>query len=162
MFRIRALIDIPDIGVSKGDLGGLVEKEENLCNDPETLCWIGQDAQVFGEGRVECDAQIRDHAKIFGEAAVCDDAVVMEYAQVSGDSLVQNNSCISGCAEIDSAHIMGWSCIEDATVKNGALVDDVDLIGEDVHVSGPIELRSQTDEAVKISGNIFIESPLAT
>ena len=33
LYRIRALIDIPAYGVEAGDLGGFIEKEDNLSHD---------------------------------------------------------------------------------------------------------------------------------
>ena len=45
VYRIRALRDIPEIGVSKGDLGGCVDNEDNLSH--KGLCWVHDDACVF-------------------------------------------------------------------------------------------------------------------
>ena len=33
LYRIESLVDIPSIGVRKGDLGGWVESESNLSQD---------------------------------------------------------------------------------------------------------------------------------
>ena len=54
LYRIRALIDIPRHGVKVGDLGGLIEKEENLSHDGD--CWVYDDARVFGDARVSGNA----------------------------------------------------------------------------------------------------------
>lgn len=48
--RIKALIDISIWGVVKGDLGGWVQKVENL--DQDTNAWVSGDARVFGDARV--------------------------------------------------------------------------------------------------------------
>ena len=51
MYRIRALRDIPRWGGKAGDLGGYVESEENL--DQHGLCWVRDDALVWGNARVQ-------------------------------------------------------------------------------------------------------------
>ena len=48
--RIRALRDIPEANVKAGDLGGYVEKEENLSSNGS--CWVFGEAQVSGEARI--------------------------------------------------------------------------------------------------------------
>ena len=47
--QLRALIDIPEIGVTAGDLGGFIEKESNLSH--EGNCWIFKDAQAYGSAK---------------------------------------------------------------------------------------------------------------
>ena len=49
LFRIKATRDIPVLGVKKGDLGGLVEKESNLSQDGDA--WVYGNARVFGDAR---------------------------------------------------------------------------------------------------------------
>ena len=65
LFRIKSLIDFGD--VKRGEVGGFVEKEENLSQDG--------DAWVYGNARV-CD-----NALVCGSAWVCVDA---DYACVKG------------------------------------------------------------------------------
>ena len=69
LFRIKALIEFGN--VKAGDLGGYIEKEENLSH-------MG-DAWVSGDARISGDAQV------FGDAWVFGDARVFGYARVSGD-----------------------------------------------------------------------------
>lgn len=73
LHRIRALIDIPAIGVSVGDLGGYVESEKNLSHDGGA--WVEDDARVYGHGRVYGNAHVSNawvggNACVFGEACV--------------------------------------------------------------------------------------------
>lgn len=49
--RVRALRAFEN--VKKGDLGGYVEKEENL--DQSGAAWVSGDAQVFGNAQVSGD-----------------------------------------------------------------------------------------------------------
>ena len=62
LHRIEALVDIQRFGVKAGDLGGYIEREENLSHDGNA--WIGGDAQVYGDAWVCGDAQIRRNGKI--------------------------------------------------------------------------------------------------
>ena len=59
-----------------GDLGGYIEKENNLSGD----AWVSGNAQVSGDARV------------FGDAQVSGDAWVYGNAQVSGDARVSNDN----------------------------------------------------------------------
>ncbi|MGH9422571.1 MAG: hypothetical protein ACRD3J_21520, partial [Thermoanaerobaculia bacterium] len=54
LYRIRALRDFGR--VKAGDLGGFVASERNLSH--LGACWIGDEAQVFGEATVSDDAQV--------------------------------------------------------------------------------------------------------
>lgn len=65
LFRIKALIEFGD--VKEGELGGFIEKEENLSHEGN--------AWVFG------NAKVCENAKVYGDAWVCGDA---DYATVKG------------------------------------------------------------------------------
>ena len=52
LFRIRALIDFGNVKV--GDLGGFVEKEDNLSMSGNA--WVYGDARVYGNAEVSGDA----------------------------------------------------------------------------------------------------------
>ena len=69
LLRIRALVSFSSI--SKGDIGGYIEKEENLSHGGNA--WVSGDAWVCGNARVS------------GDALVCGDARVCGNARVSGD-----------------------------------------------------------------------------
>ena len=47
LFRIRAIRSFND--VAAGDLGGYIEKEENLSHDDDA--WIYNDARIFDDAR---------------------------------------------------------------------------------------------------------------
>lgn len=71
LFRIKALVKFGD--VIAGELGGYVEKEENLAQDG--------DAWVYGNAKVYGDAWVLDNAKVCGNAEVYDNA---DYSTVKG------------------------------------------------------------------------------
>lgn len=59
LFRIKALVEFGD--VKAGELGGYVEKEENVSQDGNA--WVSGDARVSGNARVSGDA---DYALVQG------------------------------------------------------------------------------------------------
>ena len=56
----------------EGDLGGYVEKDENL--DQESNAWVYGDAWVYGNARVSGDARVYGNAQVSGDARVYGDA----------------------------------------------------------------------------------------
>ena len=69
LFRIKALIEFGN--VKAGDLGGYIEKEENLSHMGDA--WVSDDARISG------------NAQVFGNARVFGNAWVSGNARVSGD-----------------------------------------------------------------------------
>lgn len=66
--RIRALRSFGN--VNKGDLGGWLEKEENLSHERNS--WVYDDAQVFDDAQVYGNARVYDGARVYGDAQICD------------------------------------------------------------------------------------------
>lgn len=62
-------------------MGGWIESEENLSQ--EGCCWIGDEATVCANAKVEHGAIVRGHAAVVGDAWVQDKAIVDGYAVVS-------------------------------------------------------------------------------
>ena len=58
LFQIKAEISFGN--VSKGELGGYIEKEENLSQ--EGNAWVSGDARVFGDAMVSGDARVSGYA----------------------------------------------------------------------------------------------------
>ena len=72
LFRIKALVSFGD--VKEGELGGLVEKEENL--DQSGNAWVYGDAWVYGNAQVYGDARVSGNAQVYGNARVSGNAQV--------------------------------------------------------------------------------------
>ena len=72
LFRIKALVAFEN--VKEGELGGFVEKEENL--DQSGNAWVSDDAWVFGDARVFGNAWVSNDAWVFGDARVFGNAWV--------------------------------------------------------------------------------------
>ena len=60
LFRIKALISFGN--VEKGELGGYVEKEDNLCHSGNA--WVTGNARVSGDVMVYGNANVTDNAKV--------------------------------------------------------------------------------------------------
>lgn len=91
IFQIRALVNLKN-GVKVGELGGWIEKEENLSH-------IG-DAWVSGNAKITGDACVTDNAWVTDNACVTDNAWVRDNAWVTGDAQVRDN-----VQEIGRAHV---------------------------------------------------------
>ena len=81
LFRIKALIEFGN--VKAGDLGGYIEKEENLSHMGDA--WVSDDARVSGNAQVFGNARVFGNAWVSGNARVSGDAQVFGDARVSGD-----------------------------------------------------------------------------
>ena len=94
LYRIRALRDIPAIEVKAGDLGGFIEKEENLSHDDNA--WVCGNAEVYG------DARVYGNARVYGDARVCGNAEVYGNARVCGNARVYGNAEVIWLSKIGS------------------------------------------------------------
>lgn len=90
---LHRIIALKDFGkVTKGDIGGWIENENNLSQKGD--CWVYDDATVYG------NAEVRDNAVLFNLADVFEDAVVFENAEVYGNAEVFGHSRVYGNAEV--------------------------------------------------------------
>lgn len=101
LFRIKALVDIGRYCVKAGDLGGWVEKEDNLSQIDDA--WVSDDAWVCGNARVSGNAKVFGDAKVFGNARVSGNAQIHSGAHVCGNAWV--------CGNDDYAVIKGFGTV---------------------------------------------------
>ena len=64
LFRIRALNSFGN--VEAGDIGGYIEKEDNLSVSGDA--WVYGDAMVYGDAWVFSDARVFGDARVYGDA----------------------------------------------------------------------------------------------
>ena len=98
LYRIEALRNFGY--VKKGDLGGWIEKEDNLSQSG--TCWVYDEAIVFQDAKVSGKAKVCCHAKVSGYAIVTDNAVVCGNSEIYDYAILQNDVWIN-----DDAHIYG-------------------------------------------------------
>lgn len=108
--RIKALKDIPVIGVKKGDLGGCVSNATSLSHSGSS--WIFEGGFVVGNAIVEDDAIVGDGALvgdtacISGTAVICKGVVVDSNAQVGGDVVVRHGNISCGAVVTKQYHYL--------------------------------------------------------
>ena len=109
-YRIKALKDIPVVGVKKGDLGGCVSNATSLSHSGSS--WIFEGGFVVGNAIVEGDAIVGDGALvgdtacISGTAAICKGVVVDSNAQVGGDVVVRHGNIGNGAIVTKQYHYL--------------------------------------------------------
>ena len=108
LFRIRALVDFTTKWgdtIKAGDLGGSVEKEENLSH--EGNAWVSGNARVFGNAWVSGNARVFGNARVSGNAWVSGNAEVSDNARVFGNARVSGNARVFGDARVyDANHVL--------------------------------------------------------
>lgn len=103
LFRIKALISFGN--VRAGDVGGYIEKEENLSQSGNA--WVYGDALVSGNARVSGNALVSGNARVYGNAKVSGDALVYGNARVYGNAKVYGDAEVSGNADYATASGFG-------------------------------------------------------
>ena len=104
LHRIRAIKDLPIHCVEAGELGGWIEKEENL----QGGAWVFDEAKVFdnaivyGHAKIYNNALVYQDAKVYGDAAILNDSVIFGNAEVFGNAKVYNHTLIYEDAKIKS------------------------------------------------------------
>ena len=88
LHRIRAVLDFGD--VKAGDVGGWIEKEENLSHEGE--CWVRDNAKVYGTATVGGTTIVCDDATVCGAALLCDEATVGDSVKVGGTTIVRDDA----------------------------------------------------------------------
>ena len=92
LYQIEALKDFSN--VEKGEMGGFIEKEENLSQDG--YAWVYDNARVYGDAEVCDNAWVYGNAWVHGDANVCDNAGVFENAKVYGNARVYGRLKLTG------------------------------------------------------------------
>lgn len=128
LYRIRALHDFTwthpyeqNVRIKKGDLGGFIEKRENLAEDFNS--WVGDNAMVYG------DALVKDNSMVKGQASVSG------YAVIGGNALIKDLVIIKDFAKVTGS----------AVVHEAVTVEDQTIIRNDVYVSGDERVRINKD-----------------
>ena len=98
--------------LSDGELGGWIEKEENLSHYDNA--WVYEDAKVFGNAEVFGNARVYGNAMIHGNAMIYEDAKVFGIAEVFGNARVYGNAMIYGNAKVaEHMRIISGECVKD-------------------------------------------------
>jgi hypothetical protein len=144
LYRIRALRNFGS--VKEGDLGGFLQKEENLSHDGDA--WVCGAARVCGDAWVYGNAWVCDGAQVYGNAWVCDGARVYGNAQVYGNAWVCGDAQVYGNAWVcDGARVYGNAQVCDGAqvYGNARVCDGAQVYGNfDVLTVGPVGSRNDS------------------
>lgn len=152
--RIRATIDFTlksGIKVTKGDLGGWIEKEENLSQ--MGLSWVYGEAWVYSSAKVYGNAEVSGYTRVYSNAKVYDNARVCGHAKVHGNAEVFRDVCVYDNAEVygealvfDDAKVSGHAQVYgDAEVCGNAQVYGNAHVFGDAIVCGDAEVEKSPD-----------------
>ena len=149
LYRIRALRDFGD--VKKGDLGGFVEKEDNLSHNGN--CWIYGDVKVYGNARIDNNATIYDNTRVFDNALIYGDARVLGHCWIFGNAKICDNAEIFDCVDVsgnaliyDNAKICGYSKIYgNANIYSNSIVHGDVTINGDTSIGIDGYIRNKND-----------------
>jgi len=104
LYQIEALKDFGN--VEKGEMGGFIEKEENLSQDG--YAWVYDNARVYGDAEVCDNAWVYGNARVYGNAWVCDNARVYGNAKVYGNAGVYGDANVCDNAGVfENAKVYG-------------------------------------------------------
>lgn len=158
LHRIRAIKNFGN--VEAGDLGGWIEKEDNLSHEDD--CWVFDNAWVYDNARIYGNARVSDNAWVLGNAHVYDNAYVFGKACICGDAHIYDNACIYGDAGafdnacvFGNAHVFGDAYVfSDARVHGDAHVYSYAHVCGDARVSDDNDyLNNRSITAFKTDGN---------
>lgn len=152
LHRIRALKDFGN--VSKGDLGGWIEKEDNLSHDG--IAWVGDEARVSGNARVSESALVRDNAIICGEAQISGNATIGDSALIFDGAIIRDEAQVSGNAMVGEATVCDLARVSGKTIVYGkASVDGSAHADGHATISGSAQVL---DHAVVYGSAVITDS----
>ncbi len=142
LFRIKALVSFGN--VKEGDMGGYIEKEDNLSQDGNS--WVGGNSKVYGTAIVKENALVGENARVYGNAIVGGNAVI------DGDAIVRENALVHGNATVGGkAKVYGNAFVYGNTRVNGNA-----LVGGNAWVAGHAVVHENADYAViKGLGSVY-------
>jgi hypothetical protein len=122
--------------INKGDLGGYIEKEENLSH--EGGCWVFHKARVYG------NAQVLENARVYNLANIFGNAIVKGYARLLGSSYVHGNAIISGHSELDGRVSVGddSKLSGNVSINNNCQIHGDSVLDGDVYLGGSVQVYS--------------------
>ena len=148
-YRIRALRDIPSLGVKKGDLGGLVTGPDVLSQ--KGACWISKNSVIYDKNaRISGNARV-ENSEIIGPMIVKDDALVKDTQAwsrgIPSVISVSQNAKVIGSELFDSVSISGAARALHSYLQDNARIDGSAMlyraqIEGDAHIGGNAKIRA--------------------
>lgn len=104
LHRIRALRDIGD-KVKAGDLGGFVEREQNLSFEPGDDAWLFDESICCNEARLDKGSILKDYAQASGRAYITGGAAFSCTAKAADNAYVCGARLSFGCMALGNSII---------------------------------------------------------
>jgi carbonic anhydrase/acetyltransferase-like protein (isoleucine patch superfamily) len=167
LFQIKAEMSFGN--VSKGDLGGYIEKEDNLSQENNAWvsgnamvsgnAWVSGNAMVSGNAEVSGNAWVSGNAMVYGNAEVSGNAWVYGNAEVSGNAWVYGNARVSGNAEVSGKIKLSLGCFFGMRY-NKEEIKYVENEGQEIICKGDIEVNKgdEVKETIKIGDHTYDKS----
>ena len=149
LYRIKALIDFSDI--KAGDLGGYIEKEDNLSH--EGNCWVYNKAIVSGKAWVCGNARVYGNAIVYGDARVYGNAEVYGNAKVFGNAIVFGDAKVFGNAKVFGDARVNAEVYGDARVYGNAIVIGARVYGNTKVFGNAIVIGARVYGNAEVYGN---------
>lgn len=142
LHRIKAARDFGT--VVAGQLGGFIEKEENLSH--EGNAWVGGDACVYENAYVCGDTYVCDNAKVFGCAKICNNAEVYGEAHIYGHACVFDYTKVYAHARVrDFAKVCNYASVDGyAWACGNAVICGSARVCDNAEISGRAEVCDST------------------
>lgn len=101
LYQIQALRDIPEHGVRKGDMGGVIKDKFSLSQEGDA--WVDETCLVTGNARVKSGI-IKDHSKLDGDIEI--ENATISSSSLSGHTIVKGGAVVHD-STLRSTHISG-------------------------------------------------------
>lgn len=163
------------INLNTNELGGWIEKEENLSQDGS--CWVKDEAKVYDEALVQGDSIISNNAEVYDEANIIDGRIygnakiygraeilvssVYDDAQVYGETKISNYSKV-----YENAQVYGHARVRDTSevYGNAKIYENACISGESSEVYGNAQVygdayllsHAKVFDNAKVFGNIVV------
>ena len=169
LYQIKALIDIPQKEVKIGDLGGYIQFQNNLSH--KGLCWVADEACVWGKALVYGNAEVYGNAGVSGTAQICHNAQIYDNAHVYGNARIYGNAKVFSEGRVydnaevfDNASVCGFANVRDmvqvsgmAQVYDNASVRDYAWVYGEAQVGGYAQVGGKTE----LIGGHWSENPIS-
>lgn len=161
--RIRALRDIPEAGVKKGDLGGWIqtaeydgerwyqlEKTAEQALSQEGSCWLDPGVVLYADCKIEGNTQLKgfswieDQTSIKGNTIIKDSLVVA--SEINGGKIKD--------ARIEKSLIDGDTKIENYEIYNSQIGTDTKLIATEKEFPYAIDILDESEERHRVKYQI--------
>ncbi|AJD93231.1 hypothetical protein JMA_39130 (plasmid) [Jeotgalibacillus malaysiensis] len=150
LYIIKALRDIPEIGVRKGDKGGIIESEKNLSQEGSS--WIEFDSMVRGFSRVE-NGYVGGKSTLSGNVILSRGTVLN--SNIDGDMEIKGDIKIENSELVRNGRYYSSGIIRDSKLENCFFAKPFDIASTTIVAK---HLFYGYDE-VKMTGvKMFVES----